>query len=168
MKKSVGLALGIFGVGLTVYGIYLFNQYLKLTKGSFNIKGAKDVNISDNKISFTLLTTLKNDGDISATVKDQHYDLFINGNAISTVDNKKEINILSNGTSVIPFYIEVNLNDLIKQGSANLSNIFLDKSKIKFELKGYFTWKAGLINSKQPFDLSYTLQEIIYLSKKKS
>jgi hypothetical protein len=166
MKKGMVLTLGLVGAGLTIYSVYLYNQYLKLYKGNFKVVGIKNLIILGNKISFTLLTTLKNSGDLSARVKDQDYQVFVNGNPISKVKNNDEIKIISNGISVIPFYIEVDLNDLIKQGQANIVNILLDKSKVKFDLKGYFTWSAGLIKRKEPFSLTYTLKEIIDLNKK--
>ena len=166
MKKNVGIAIGIFGAGLTIYGIYLYKQYLKLSNSDFNVVGAKNVKISGTNVSFTLITTLKNSGDISATVKDQYYDIFINGRKVSTVINKQEIKVASNGTSNIPLLIDLNLNDLRKEiSSENIINFLVDKSKVKFELKGYFTFKAGLISAKVPFSLSYNLQEIIDLAK---
>ena len=166
MKKGVALTLGLVGTGLTIYSVYLYRQYLKLYNGEFKVVGVKNFVMSGNKISFTLLTTLKNGGDISAVVKDQDYQVFINDKSFSRVKNSDDIKVVSNGKTTIPFYIEIDLNDLKQQGIANITNILLNQDKIKFEIIGTFTWRAGLISSKQPFELGYTLKEIIEMNKK--
>lgn len=164
MKTSNKVILLISAAVLGTVG-YIYVQVRKLINAPFKIKGVKDINISGTNLNFTLLGQLNNEGRISAYVKDQYYDVFINDILISKVHNKDEVFVGAYKSSIIPLKVNLNYDKLIKIGLDNLTNIVADKSKVKLIIKGYFDWRAGVLSAKQPFELNYTLKEILDLNK---
>jgi LEA14-like dessication related protein len=160
MKTSVKIILG--ATGLLVFGTasYLYSQVLKLKNGAFKVFGAKDLKINAGNLSVTLLARFKNNSDISATVKDQYYEIFVNDKKVGEVSNAESIKVSSNGESVIPLNIKANLLSVLTEGLANLGNYFNNQDAVTLKIKGYLTWKSGLISSRQPFEVSQTLKEI--------
>jgi len=163
MEKSTKVWIGLVGVAIVGVGGYLYYNVSKLIKATFKVNGVKDVNISGSNISFTLISKITNNGNISAYVNDQYYDVFINDKLVSRVHNKGNVFVGADKTSIIPLKVDLKLNELVKIGLENLTNIVTDKSKVKFSIKGYFKWRAGILAAKQPFELSYTLKEIVDL-----
>ena len=155
-------------LGLTVIGtvaFYVYNELMKLKNGDFKVLGVKNLNIGTSKVSLTLLTQLTNGGDISATVKDQYYDIMLNGTKISTVNNKSTVKVLSHTNTIIPLVVDIDLSSLKSSLFDNIKNILFDKSKVSLSLVGYFTWGVGILSGKQDFELTYTLAELLALSK---
>ncbi len=177
MKTSAKIAIGLISVGVVGVGTYLYIQVQKIINAPFALKSVKGLDLTGGDIKFTLITQITNESNLSAYVKDQYYEVFFNGKPISKIENKSEIfvgaahkydkdgNLLPNDAK-IPLKVEINKKALGDAIFANLTNLVADKSKVKLSLKGYFTWRAGIISTKQPFELAYTLQEIIDLNKK--
>jgi hypothetical protein len=177
MKTSAKITIGLISLGIVGVGTYLYVQVQKIINAPFKITGAKDVDVSGGEIKFTLISHIINESNISAYVKDQYYEVFLNDKQISKIENKSEIfvgaahkydkigNLLPND-AIIPLRVEINKKALTNAVLVNLTNLVADKSKIKLSIKGYFTWTAGIIKAKQPFELTYTLQEIFDMNKK--
>jgi len=177
MKTWAKISIGLLTVGVVSAGIYLGIQIRKIINSPFKLKSVKDVDISGGEIKFTLITEITNESSISAYVKDQYYEIFFNGKRISKIENKSEIFVgaahkydklgnLKPNDAKIPLKVEIDKQALTNALFTNLTNLVADKSKVKLSLKGYFTWTAGIVQAKQPFELAYTLQEIMDLNKK--
>lgn len=177
MKTSTKITLLLIGGAIVGVGTYLYVQVQKLIKAPFKVIGVKKIDLTGGEIKFELISQITNESSISAYVKDQYYEVFFNNKLISKIENKSEIfvgaahkkdkvgNDLPNDAK-IPLKVEINKKALGDSLIANLTNLVANPSKIKLSLKGYFTWRAGIISAKQPFELQYTLQEIIDMSKK--
>ncbi len=161
--KVIGSGVAILLAGT---GAYLYNQVLKLKSGTFKVLGVKNLLLSGNKLSLTLVSQFKNNSDIPATIKDQDYDVFINDKRVANVHNVDSIKIASNNYNIVELKVDVNLNSVLIAGLANLGNIFNNKDAIKIKLKGTLKWQSGIISAKQPFEINYTLKEIQDLANK--
>lgn len=177
MKTSAKIAIGLIGVGIVSVSTWLYIQVQKIINAPFKIISAKDIDVSGGEIKFTLISQITNESSISAYVKEQYYEVFFNGNRISKIENKGEIFVgaankydkngnLKPNNAKIPLKVEIDKKALTDALLTNLTNLVANKSKVKLSLKGYFTWRAGIVSTKQPFELSYTLQEILDMNKK--
>lgn len=177
MKTSAKIGLLLVGGAIVGIAGYIYVQVQKLIKAPFKVTGVKDVDVTGGEIKFTLISQITNESSISAYVKDQYYEVFLNDKLISKIENKSEIfvaaahkfdkqgNELPNDAK-IPLRVDINKKALGKSIIDNLTNLVANRSKIKLSIKGHFVWRAGIVSAKQPFDLSYTLQEILDMNKK--
>lgn len=170
MKNWLKITIALVGAGaLTGIG-YLISQIQKLKTGTFKVLGAKNLNISGGKVSFELITQFKNNSNLSATVTSQDYDVLINNQRVGIIHSEDSITIKAQDYNLVPLKVDVSVNSLLTQSLANIANYFSNnKDAIKITLKGYLTWKKGILSAKQPFEFSYSMKEIEDLiSAKKS
>lgn len=177
MKTSTKITLFLIGGAIVGIGTYLYVQVQKLINAPFKVVAVKNIDLSGGDIKFELISQITNESNISAYVKDQYYEVFFNNKLISKIENKSEIfvgaahkkdkigNELPNNAK-IPLKVEINKKASVDSLIANLTNLVANQSKIKLSLKGYFTWRAGIISAKQPFEIEYTLKEILEMNKK--
>lgn len=160
MKTWLKITFGLASVSLLAGGGYLISQIQKLKTGTFKVLGVKNIKISGGKVSFELITQFKNNSNLSATVTNQDYDVFINGNRVGIVHAEDSILIKAQDYNIIPLKVDVSINSILTQSLANVANYFSNKDAIKINLNGNLTWKKGIISAKQPFEFSYSLKEI--------
>lgn len=164
MKNSTKVIL-LIGTAIAGVSTYLYVQIRKIIKSPFKVVGATDVDLTGGEVKFTLLCQKHNDSDISAHINNQYYEVFLNDKLVSKIQNKSHVFVGANKTTIIPVKVEINKNQFLKASIANLTNLIMDKSKVKLSLVGYFHYKAGVFGAKQPLDLSFTLQEILDMKK---
>lgn len=160
MKTWLKISLGVAGAGLLAGGGYLIAQIQKLKTGTFKVLGAKNLLVSNGKVSFELITQFKNNSNLSATVTNQDYDVLINNQRVGIIHSEDSISIKAQDYNIIPLKVDVSLNSLLTQSLANLGNFFSNKDAIKVTLKGNLTWRKGIISAKQPFEFNYSLKDI--------
>ena len=147
--------------GITLVGIYLNRQFNKLKSAEWIFGGAKNIKLGIDRIRFTVLYNVHNEGDISVVMYGQDYDVFVNGTFVAKVKNETDVKIKSNRVSQIPFNVDFSLKDLIKAGLFNFSDILTNKEKVDIVIKGFLNLKIGILTiSRQPFELKFNLAEI--------
>lgn len=163
MKKLLVPGLLITAAAVLVYG---GRQLYLLYKAAVKIVNVKINSISTGNISLVLYAELINKGDISAVVKNQHYDVFLNNVIVSTIDSRNEIHVNSNGKTILPININFSPDKTLSIGLANLSNLLIDRAKVVLEIKGYLSLTSGPITLNNFLvNIKYTLQELIDMSK---
>lgn len=143
-------------------GIYVKKQGLLLYNSCYAMSGAI-INKLDifNKVDITLLIKLKNDSDISFSVKKQYYEVFFNDFKVSVVKSDKVIEVPAKSTITIPVSVIFNPKDFLKAGVKNLTEIVTDSSKIKIKTKGKLSVKLGLLTIPNiPIETVYTIAEL--------
>ena len=156
-----------YGAGLLVI-IYGVKELIILYKSAYKVVRTKINKISFTTIDIILFLQITNNSDISAQIKNEFFEVFINDKKVSEIKSADLIHINSNGNTVLPIPIKINSDQLIKVAANNISNILNDKSKIKLEIKGYLSLQVGAIDLKNyAIDINYTLQDLIDMSKDK-
>lgn len=160
-----GFLLLITGAVVVTTG-YLARQLYLLYNAAFKVEKVKVNNVSVSNISMVLIAEIDSKSDISAIVKNQHYEVFFNNSPVSVINSPEDIHINSNGKTVFPISISFAPDKVVKTGITNLLALFLDRSSISIEIKGYLSIKAGAISMNNfPIYVKYTLQELIDMSK---
>ncbi len=165
MKKGWIIALGAIGTGVIIYGArqiwHLYNSSLKLLYVDLK-------SISLSNIHLILNMELDNQGDVSAIITQQHFQVTMNDIPVSTIDIQGgTLHINSNGKTIIPIDINFNPSSLLLSGLQNLTSLLSDKSKIIIKIKGDFSLKAGIVSLKKyPVVIMYNLQELLDSKKK--
>lgn len=163
MKKVITI---LSGISLLVIG-YGARQLYLLYNAKIGVKMAIINMFTSQKVDMTIYAELDNKGDISAIVKGQHYEVFLNNALVSTINANQLIHINSNGKTTLPISIIFNPSSVATIGLNNLLNLLLDKTKINIEIRGYLSMEMGIIKLKNfPIDIKYTLQELIDSAKK--
>ncbi len=145
---------------------YVSRQLYLLYNAGLKVVKAHIVSLSSSDISFVIYAEIDNKGDISASVKDQHYEVFLNNILVSRIDSPKDIHINSNGKTIIPISISFSPNKVIEIGLANLALLLLDRKSMVIEIKGYLSLTAGVINLKKyPVYIKYNMQELIDIAR---
>ncbi len=177
MKTNTKIVLGLFGMGLTIYGFYIYNNFMILYKNivkAFTKKPEININeLSPNKISLTINYKIINSGILSADVTGQSYDIFINDKKVAAVNNKKVIHIASgeknkngkfiDGITMFPLTIDFNPTDITTAGQKNIISILVPSKRkdFIFSIRGTLNLKAGIISYKKlPIDISFTLADV--------
>lgn len=157
------LLLGTLAVVVTAYAA---RQLYLLYQASFKVVGAQIGTLSTKSIKIVLDVELDNAGDISATVSNQHYDIYLNNIQVSTIDSADIIHINSNGATIIPINIDLAPDKILKIGTQNLADLLTDRSKIVLDIIGYLSVKTGPVSLKNyPISVKYTLQQLIDMAK---
>lgn len=163
--QKIGISAVVL-LGTTAIAFYLKKQLNKLIKGKFTVQGIKDIYSDLKKINFTLLCTLENAGDFSATVSEQDLAVSVNGMFVSNIKGKTNFKIKSKGVSSIPLVINLYFSDMLRAGVVNIFSILNDKSKVKINIKGTINIKAGIVTlDKYPLDLNFNLSDILGAKK---
>ena len=100
---KIKIGVGVVLIGLTAITVnYILKNVRKLTNLTFDIKTVKLNTLNLKEISFTILWVIKNPSDFRFIVKNQVYDVFVNGKFVKKVGAVEETEVLSNGTSLLP------------------------------------------------------------------
>lgn len=166
LKQKNWILAGVALAGLFGIGAYLKRQFDYLYNATYKISSAIINNIGLSNIRFSIYITLTNKGDISAWIRNQSYDVFVNDVFIVNVKNPTDVHLNSNGDTILPLAIEFDPSKLLSTAVKNITSLLLDKSKIVFRIEGKLSAEAGAVKMKDfKFNMLYTLQEIIDISK---
>ncbi len=166
-KTQKNWILGGFVVaGIIGIGVYLYKQYDKLYNALYKISSATIHNLGLSNIRITVNIKLTNKSDFSAWIINQNYDIYVNGIFVVNVKNNNRIHLNAQGDTVLPLDIEFNPEKLLSAAGKNITALLTDRSKVVFLIKGNLSLEAGALKVQSfPFDMQYTLQEIIDISK---
>ncbi len=167
--KTVGTILliggALAGVGYTVS--YLMKQARLIQDYEISVARVKVHSMSFKKVSLTLFLEFWNKSNLSIDLISQKYKVYLNGVEAAKLGNNKTVKIKPKAKTIIPLNVTFDLSKLLKLSWSNLEAILRDKSKIKIRTVGSIEIKSSLLFVNNfPIDFTYTLQDLLDLSKK--
>lgn len=159
------------GGGLTLIAIaalaYLNKQAKALYDACFTIAGAVVHTISFDNMEFDVLMSIKNTSDMSFTITNQNYNIYVNKMLVAEVENKENVKIASNGKSNMKINVKFNPQDLLKKGIENIAALLKNKDSLVIEVKGNISIGAGIVPFKNyKVDERLLMKELLSPSKK--
>jgi len=164
-KATIKIGLGAFIIGLTAVTLnYLFKNVRKLIYLKFDYKDTEVNKINLKEISLTMNGKCTNESDFNFTIKNQVYDVFLNGTFIRKVGSSAETEVYGRGTSIIPTNIYITTQEVLKLGADNVAGFLTEEGRRKTRLKvvGTFDVKTPLFTlRKLPFYFEDTIHNIM-------
>jgi len=164
-KATIKIGLGAFIIGLTAVTLnYLFKNVRKLIYLKFDYKDTEVNKINLKEISLTMNWKCTNESDFNFTIKNQVYDVFLNGTFIRKVGSSAETEVYGRGTSIIPTNIYITTQEVLKLGADNVAGFLTEEGRRKTRLKvvGTFDVKTPLFTlRKLPFYFEDTIHNIM-------
>ncbi len=162
---KIKIGLGVFMIGLTAFTInYILKQVRLLANIKFDVVGTTVSKLSLTKIEIILWWKITNVSDISFTIKEQTYDIFLNGQFLKKVGSAEPIEVLSEGVTRLPTYVVFTPEEAVKIGINNLGDFLTEEGRKKLKLKvtGFFTIQTKLFAvRKVPFEYEDTIHNIM-------
>jgi LEA14-like dessication related protein len=162
---KIKIGVGAVVVGLTAITLnYVLKNVRKLANLGFDIKTVKLNTLNLKEISFTILWIIKNPSDFRFIVKNQVYDVFVNGRFIKKVGAVEEVEVLGNGTSLLPTNVFLTTKELLNLGIENLEDLVTEsgRKKVKLKVVGTFDIKTPLFGLKKlPFEFEDSVHNIM-------
>jgi len=150
---------GLIGL-VTITGAYLYFQVNKILTYTLKFKGVKNAKLEDGGVSFTMWYIYRNTADISITLTDQKYDVFINNQYLTTLGNFVPNTLVGGVDSNIEINAKITKADF-KKLKFNYADLFLSPKSP--EIKTIMKWKVkyGIFNIPITYAYTITLKEII-------
>jgi LEA14-like dessication related protein len=130
----------------------------------FDVVGTTVSKLSLTKIEIILWWKITNVSDISFTIKEQTYDIFLNGQFLKKVGSAEPIEVLSEGVTRLPTYVVFTPEEAVKIGINNLGDFLTEdgRKKLKLKVTGFFTIQTKLFAvRKVPFEYEDTIHNIM-------
>jgi LEA14-like dessication related protein len=159
--RKVFILVGLGGLAYGVYNYYM-QQLEILNNWDYRILGGKIVNINPLKVTLQIDVEVTNDSNISVTITDYYFDIFLNGVKVGVVKNASLNQRLeaNGGKSFLPMLIEIETTQFLK-GNVVLGLIESVKNSTLTQ-KGYFGLKKGLLKYRNiPFEYTYKLKDFM-------
>lgn len=153
------VSIGAISIGLISLTRYFHKQSKLLASSCYAITGAIINQISFSSVNFTLLLNVKNKSDITFTVVNQKYTIFVNGMFVADIIKKDRIKVYSQNNTTLKIDVQFNPQDLLKKGLENIDLLLADKKKMVIQIKGSLSLKAGLVSLK-----NYQIDEVLKMS----
>ena len=162
---KIKIGVGVVLIGLTALTVsFILKNVRKLANLTFDIRSVKLNTLNLQEISITIFWVIKNPSDFRFIVKNQVYDVFINGKFIKKVGAVEEIQVLSNGESLLPTNVFLTTKELFNLGIQNLEDLVTEsgRKKLKLKVTGTFDVKTPLfVLKKLPFEFEDSLHNIM-------
>jgi hypothetical protein len=162
---KIKIGVGAVVIGLTAITLnYVLKNVRKLANLGFDIKTVKLNTLNLKEISFTIIWIIKNPSDFRFIVKNQVYDVFVNGRFIKKVGAVEEVEVLGNGTSLLPTNVFLTTKELLNLGIENLEDLVTEsgRKKVKLKVVGTFDIKTPLFGLKKlPFEFEDSVHNIM-------
>jgi LEA14-like dessication related protein len=159
--RKVFILVGLGGLAYGVYNYYM-QQLEILNNWDYRILGGRIVRLNPLKVEFQVDVEVTNDSNISVTITDYYFDIFLNGVKVGVVKNASINQRLekNGGKSFLPMLIEVQTAQFLK-GNVVLGLIESVKNSTLTQ-KGYFGLKKGLLKYRNiPFEYTYKLKDFM-------
>lgn len=164
-KAQIKIGVGVFIIGLTAITLnFLLKNVRKLIGLTFDYKNTDVNKVNLNEISLTMNFKCVNPSDFNFTLKNQVYDVFLNGTFIRKVGSSAETEVYGRGTSIVPTNIYITTQEVLKLGADNVAGFLTEEGRKKTKLKvnGTFDVKTPIFTlRKLPFTFQDTIQNIM-------
>jgi len=164
-KAQIKIGVGAFIIGLTALTLnYVFKNVKKLIGLTFEYKNTDVNKVNLKEISLTMNFKCVNPSDFNFILKNQIYDVFLNGEFIRKIGSSEETEVYGQGASIIPTNIYITTKEIAKIGSENLAGFLTEAGRKKMRLKvvGTFDVKTPIFTIKKlPFYFEDSIQNIM-------
>lgn len=164
-KTQLKIGIGAVLIGLTAITLnYVLKNVRKLANISFDVKTVKLNTLSLKEISFTILWVIKNPSDFRFIIKNQVYDVYLNGKFVKKVGAVEEVEVLGNGTSLLPTNVFLTTKELFNLGVENIEDLVTEegRKKTKLKVEGTFDIKTPVFGLKKlPFSFEDSIHNIM-------
>lgn len=162
---TIKIGLGLAIVGITAYTItYLFKQVRALVNLNFEWKKTEVNKVTFTDVSMTMWWEVINPSDITFTIKEQKYDVYLNGKFLKSVGSKIPVEILAKGTTMIPTFINFTPKEAVLVGLENLGGLATEDGRrnLKIGIKGNMSVSTPLFYVRQiPIEYSDSLHNMM-------
>ncbi len=159
--KKVFITIGALGLGYGLYQYYL-TQGAILYKYKYEVVGVTIKKASLKEVELQIDVEVVNDSEISATLTNYYFDIFLNGEKVAVIQNASVDQYLekNGGTSFFPMKVIIDPSKFVK---GNVVTGLLESVKNStIEQRGYFGFKKGLLRfNKIPFSYTYKVKDFI-------
>jgi hypothetical protein len=157
MKKTL---LFIGGAGVLGYSLYrYFKIQSTLLQGyEYKIAGIKVRSFKFNDLALDVDIKFTSKADIEAKINKVYLTLFLEDKEVGFVKEVKEFIIPARGSSIVPIFISINPQYVLK----NLTDIVLGigRSKdVRFRMEGYASIQSGFVRTTLPIKYQTTLKQ---------
>lgn len=160
MRRLFILA-GLGGFAFGVYKYYL-TQLQILELWDYRLIGGRLKKASLNEIIVQLDIEITNDADITLTITDYYFDIYLNNVLVAKLSNASVNQILNRSGGKSLFQFDVKLDPRQAFNIDLLSGLTNSIKESDLRLKGYFGIKKGFIKFKNiPFDDTYKVKEFM-------
>lgn len=159
MKKTL-LYLG--GAGILGYALFRYFkvQSQLLQNYEYNIVGFRVKRLNLNELSIDLDIKFTSKSDIEAKINKIFLEIFLEDVKVGFVTETKEFVVPARGSSIVPLFISVNPQLVLK----NITGILLGVGKqkdLRFKLEGFADIKSGFISTTLPIKYETTIKEYL-------
>jgi LEA14-like dessication related protein len=145
---------------VTITGAYMYNQVSKVLSYTLKFVGLREVKFDKSGVSFKMLYEYSNKANISVTIAQQEYEVYINGQYLTTLSNFAP-NVLEGGSkSTIEINVSLTPEDF-KKVKLNWVQVLLEPKSI--EIKTIMKWKIkyGIVKFPVTYPYILNLKQII-------
>ena len=147
MNTTTKIAIGGTAVlAIVILSAWVAKQAKALYDACFTVAGAVIHTISIDKMDMDLLINIANKSDVSFTLTNQNYQVYINKMLVATVNNKENTTVVSQGNTTMKINIKFNPQDLLKKGIENIANLIKNKDSLVVEIRGTISIGKGLVS----------------------
>jgi LEA14-like dessication related protein len=163
-QQKIKLGVGVLIIGVLGFTInYLMKQIRLLVNTEFEMVGTSVNKVSLQQISITLWWKVVNKSDISATISDQVYDIYLNGKFVKKVGYAVPVEIKAKADTRIPTYIVFEPKELLNIGFENMGKFLTPEGRkeLNLQVRGTFTVKTSVFEVKKfPFEFEDDIESI--------
>ena len=158
IEKRLWIA-GLIGL-VSVTGAYMYYQVNKILDYTLNFKGVKNVKVQKDGVSFTMWYEYSNKANITISLSEQKYDVYINNQFLTTLTNFVPNTLVGGQVSNIEVNVVLTLADF-KKLNLNYAQLILAPKSV--EIKTDMKWKVKYGIFKFPVSYPYivSLKEVI-------
>ena len=158
LQKRFWIA-GLIGL-VSVTGAYMYYQVNKILDYTLNYKGIKNVKITKDQISFTMWYEYQNKANITITLAESKYDVYVENQYVTTLTNFAPTTLQGGQVSVIEVNVVLTKADLTKL-KLNYAQLLIAPKSV--EIKTIMKWKVkyGILKIPVSYPYIVSLKEVI-------
>jgi LEA14-like dessication related protein len=164
-NANIKIGLGVILIGITAVTMnYFLKNVRKLVGLKFDYLDTEVIKMNLKEISLKMNWLITNPSDFGFTIKNQVYDVFINGVFVNKVGSSEKTNVNGRGKTILPTNIYITTKDALKVGSNNLAGFITEsgRKKTKLKVEGTFDISTPLFTlRKLPFYYEDTIHNIM-------
>jgi LEA14-like dessication related protein len=137
MEKGLKKTLIISGVigGAAVIGYLFYKEIVKAMDFTIKPKGVKSLGVSNRTLKLLVNIGVQNKSNLQFILKNQEYDIYINGIFITRLKNEASQIIYPTATSFLQFNLDLNIDDLAAKLNVISGATISDKLNVLANLK---------------------------------
>lgn len=138
-------------------GYFTFKQYKLYLQSKFEFLRATLDKITMKSVTLTLYFSFKNETDVNFTVKNQYYEIYIDGKYYKSLQNSDIIHVPSKQQAAIPITVSIQYKEVGEMLSQNIVKIARNYKGLELSVRGHLTVNVeGKLLQLKDFPIDYT------------